>query len=134
MAGSTAVKARPTTLAEEAAAVEAERARPAKPISPSGYKLVEEIHDINEFLAPYLARKEEIKAKIAAEMDRKGVDVLTRKGVEVVSRDEYESTQSDIKGFEAKFPEIAAQFIKHSKKFRFNWKKRVTASAPVIPE
>jgi len=130
----TAVKAKPTTIAEELAAVEAERTRPSKPISPSAYKLVEEMHDINEFLAPYIARKEEIKAKVAAEMDRKGVDVLTRRGVEVVSRDEYESTSSDIKGLEKTFPEIAAQFIKHSKKFRFNWKKRVTSAAPVIPE
>jgi hypothetical protein len=134
MAGSTAVKAKPTTLAEEAAAVEAERVRPAKPISPTGYKLVEEIHDINEFLAPYLKRKEEIGAKISAEMDRKGVDVLTRKGVEVVSRDPYNSTKSDIKGLEKTFPEIAAQFIQHSIKYRFNWKKRVNAAAPIIPE
>jgi hypothetical protein len=134
MAGSTAVKAKPTTLAEEQAAVEAERVRPSKPISPSGYKLVEEIHDINEFLAPYLARKDEIKAKVGAEMSRKGVDVLTRAGVEVVSRDEYESTKSDIKGLEKTFPEIAAQFIKHGTAYRFNWKKRVNPKAPLILE
>jgi hypothetical protein len=110
------------TLAEEKAAADAEKKRDTKPISAAGLKRVQRVHELKEIMAPYLAEIEEHRAKIFAEMDKQGVDVLTRRGVEVVSRDRVESEQWDKKGIASKFPEIVVEFVKEKISYRVNWK------------
>lgn len=110
------------TFAEEKAAADAEKKRETKPISAAGLKRVQRVHELKEIMAPYLAEIEEHRAKIFAEMDKQGVDVLTRRGVEVVSRDRVESEQWDKKGIAAKFPEIVVEFVKEKISYRVNWK------------
>lgn len=114
--------AKTVSLAEEAAAAKAEQKRPTKPISVSGLKKVQRVHEIKKILAPYEAEIAEIKAQIFLEMDNKGVDVLTRKGVEIVSRDEVEAEVWDKKSIKAKFPEVVVQFVVERVSFRVNWK------------
>lgn len=116
------VKATNVTLAEEARAALEEQKRPTKPISAAGMKRVQRVHELKEIMAPYLAEIEEHRAKIFAEMDKQGVDVLTRRGVEVVSRDEVNGEKWDKKGIIAKFPEVAVEFIKETISYRINWK------------
>ncbi len=110
------------TLAEEKAAVLAEQKRPTAPISPSGLKKVQRVHELKELMAPYLAEIDMIKGDIFKEMDKRGVDVLTRKGVEIVSRDEVTQENLDKKSLKIKYPEIALEFIVEKIIFRVNWK------------
>jgi hypothetical protein len=113
---------KPVSLKEEQEAAKLEQPRESKPITPTNFKKVQRVHALKAIIAPYLAEIEEIKADIYAEMDRKGVDVLTRKGVECVSRDDFESTKTDSKALELDFPEIAALYVSHKTGKRVNWK------------
>ena len=113
------------SLKEEREAAELEKVRETAPISTVNYKRVQRVHDLKELMAPMVAEIEEIKGKIFAEMDKKGVDVLTRRNVEVVSRDESTSTSTDIKGLEHDYPEIAGLYIKRKPTYRVNWKNRI---------
>lgn len=113
---------KPTSLAEEREAAKAEQKRPTKPISVSGLKKVQRVHELKELMAPYLAEIEEIKGQIFAEMDNKGVDVLTRKGVEIVARDEVEGEVWDRKSIKEKFPEVVVEFVVERTSYRINWK------------
>lgn len=118
----TTTNTKPVSLKEEAEAAQLEQPRPAKPITPTNFKKVQRVHALKALIAPHLAEIEKIKADIFAEMDKKGVDVLTRKGVECVSRDDFESVTADAKSLEKEFPEIAALYVKHKHGKRVNWK------------
>jgi hypothetical protein len=113
---------KPVSLSEEKAAALLEQKRPSKPISASGLKKVQEVHQLKEEMAPKLARIEQIRSELFTEMDNKGVDVLTRKGVEVVSRDMVTQENMDKNGLKTHFPEIAVQFIVERIIYRVNWK------------
>jgi len=114
------------TLSEEREAAKAEQKRPTAPISSSGLKKVQRVHELKELMAPYLAEIEMIKGDIFKEMDKRGVDVLTRKGVEIVSRDKVEGEEWDKKSLKAKFPEIVVQFVVEKISYRVNWKNHVS--------
>lgn len=118
-----ATKVQPTTLAEEKAAAKAEEKRPSKPVTPTNWKRIQRVHELKRLMAPLQAEIDEIKAHVEAEMERKGVKVLTRNGVEVVSLDEYDSVKGDWKDLEKEFPEIAGLYVHHTERVRINWKK-----------
>lgn len=110
------------TLAEEQAAAKAEQKRETAPISVSGLKKVQRVHELKELMAPYQAEIEKIKGEIFVEMDKRGVDVLTRKGVEIVSRDRVEGEEWDKKSIKDMFPEVVVQFVREKITYRVNWK------------
>ena len=115
-------KAKNISVAEEKAAAALEQTRESAPISVSGLKKVQRVHELKEQMAPMLAEIEKIKGDIYGEMDKRGVDVLTRKGVEVVSRDRVEGEEWDKKSLKNKFPEIVVQFVVEKITYRVNWK------------
>lgn len=119
----TTANTQPVSLKEEQEAAQLER--PSKPITPTNFKKVQRVHALKALIAPHLAEIERIKADVFAEMDKKGVDVLTRKGVECVSRDDFEQVRADAKSLEKEFPEIAALYVKHVHGKRVNWKNPV---------
>ena len=110
------------SLQEEKEAAKLEQKRETKPISASGLKKVQRVHEIKQLMAPYEAEIAKIKGEIFKEMDNKGVDVLTRKGVEIVSRDEVNGEEWDRKGIREKFPEIIIEFVTSKISYRVNWK------------
>lgn len=110
------------TLTEEKAAAKAEQKRESAPISVSGLKKVQRVHELKELMAPYQAEIEKIKGEIFIEMDKRGVDVLTRKGVEIVSRDKVEGEDWDKKSIKDMFPEVVVQFVREKITYRVNWK------------
>lgn len=114
--------AKNVTLAEEKEAAKLEQKRETKPISASGLKKVQRVHEIKEIMAPYQAEIDKIRGEIYKEMDNKGVDVLTRKGVEIVSRDRVEGEEWDKKSIKSMFPEVVIQFVSEKITYRINWK------------
>lgn len=124
MATATATKkVQPTSLAEERAAAKAEEKRPSKPITPTNWARIKEVHKLKAEIAEREAKIAGIKVEVYKEMDRKDVDVLTRNGVEVVSRDKYDNVQFDRVDFEKDYPEIAGIYVHHKDSYRVNWKK-----------
>lgn len=118
----TGKKSKNVSVAEERAAALLEQKRPSAPISVSGLRKVQRVHELKQQMAPLLAEIEQIKGDIYVEMDNRGVDVLTRKGVEVVSRDRVEGEEWDKKALKQNFPEIVVQFVVEKISYRVNWK------------
>ena len=116
---------KPTSLQEELEAAQLER--PSRAISVSRFLKVQRVHIINSLLKPLETEKEGIKAEVFAEMDKKGVDVLTRKGVEVVSRDTFTGSEFDVTAFKKDHPALYRQYTKKkSPSKRINWKTPLT--------
>lgn len=118
-------KAKPTSLAEERQAREAERKRPVKPISSHNFLRWQHAHEIKEKIKPLEAELKVIQGHIYKEMDNKGVDVLTRQGVEIVSRDEVTGAEDfDMEAFKKAHPMLWRKYSKGRKPnyFRINWK------------
>lgn len=91
-------------------------------------KLMEEAHELKQEIGPKESRLEVIKEIMMAEMDKKGVDLLvTKEGVPVVGR--FEVTRwyaTAVEEFIAKWPKLAAKFLKKSTFMQINWKKPIT--------
>jgi hypothetical protein len=122
---SSKVKAKPTSLAEERIAREAEQKRPTRPISHHGLKKWTQAHEIREEMKPMDARLKELQAQLYKEMDNKGVDVLTHQGVEIFSRDEVTGAeQFDMESFKKDHPLLYKKYYRGKKAnyFRVNWK------------
>lgn len=112
------------TLAEEKAAALQEDARQHSPITPTNFKNLQRVHELQAQISAMNAEIEGYKAAIYAEMDRKGVDVLTRQGVIVVDRKEMDGRRSiDFKTFLAIAPDVVKKVVTYGDRFfQINWR------------
>lgn len=100
---------------------------PSKVATLATQQKVREAHRIKAQIAPLEAKLKAIQEDVEAEMDRKGVNLLTTKdGIPVVGRDpQSRFFPQDTEEFITKWPKLAAKYLKETKFFRINWKKPI---------
>lgn len=116
---------------EEAEAALAEIVKESRPISVSGLKKVNRVHELKMRLAPLEAEIRMLQGEIVTEMENKGVDILTRKGIPVVSRDETTRRSVNYELLETKYPDAAEECLNTTTGYRMNWKKPLFIEAVI---
>jgi hypothetical protein len=101
---------------------------PSKVATVKLQKLMAEAHQIKQQMSPLEARLEVIKVEAMAEMEKKGVSLLTTKdGIPVVGK--FPVTRwyaTAVEEFIEKWPKLAAKFLKKTTFEQINWKKPIS--------